>query len=493
MLTSAIDSSFAIGRLLRAAGRMARGARLGVLALGLVALAPLPHAGAQPVVITADAQPGANGPEIQEQINAAMEDAFENLPFDMESMGGGGSDGFLGAVTAAPIQAADIARYCKILAFSSDQITAANLIFKQRTENYGVKAKAMREEIRKMMKEVMSNIKEVTEGGGAAAIAMPSKEQIEKQEKIEEDLAKERESLQTGVMEDLKGLVTKEQEPKWPLVERARRIDQALRSEQQMMTPGYRVHIRQLFETFAEKRSKASSPLDAKVIAEVTTVIDDYEGGLDASASSILALDEKMRGDAKAMQGKMKENAGKPETMPDMKAMFKTMKEVAEAGGKVRNAHQRAANAIESALPEDARESWKDTFQRASFPTIYRTTHGERVAAAALALTDLTDEQRTTIAPLLEEHVRKLADLRPKAAASQAEQHEKMMKAMGDEGGPGAAMGLSMMDPESPRNVMKAADNALVKKIRAALTEEQRAKLPKRPQSANPFAEMMGG
>ncbi|MER2507374.1 MAG: hypothetical protein ABTQ27_01305, partial [Amaricoccus sp.] len=195
---------------------------------------PSPIAGTRPfasaactlalLASSARAQPGGpvdpNDPIAVEQHNAAMEDAFSDQAemFNPEGMLSG--EGMFGAFLGPSVTKADFARFIKILDLSKPQAEAAGAIYRQRIENYEVKGKPMKELITDIMKQAMQ--------------AMSRGEQFEPDNmegfaKAVLDIQKERTSMTTGVLEDLKGLLTKEQEPAWPKVELAERRNRLLR------------------------------------------------------------------------------------------------------------------------------------------------------------------------------------------------------------------------------------------------------------------------
>ena len=457
-----------------AAARPVRAIRLRALAGGLavtasvlVGTAGLARSSQAQVAVNVGGQPDMSDPATQAAMEAAMEDAFDNMPFDCGDLAGG-EGGLFGAATASPMTDQDVGKYSTLLNFTPEQRDAAKVIFKQRMENYQERAKAVREEMSKAMKEMMSAIRE----GGAPE---PNKGAQERMEKVGLELQAEQKKMEVGVLEDLKALLTPEQQDLWPKVERARRIDKALRSQTMMMSPGYRVDVRAEFEKFAAAR-KGEAALPTAATTAVSESLGNYELALDSDAGAVLALDEKMQ-----VMGRSKDGQ-----MPDMGAIFRAMGEAGEIAQRVRHAHERVSREIMLALPEGAQAAWNEAFGTASYPKIFRPTHGQRVLAAALKFEDLTDEQRTTLTALSEKHNASLAALRPKAVTELVEQQEKQNKALKEGGGPEAFAATMMPGQAGARQDMKSADTEALKAVRAALNEEQRKRLPKRPAAGVP-------
>lgn len=428
----------------------------------IVGAAGFVRSGRAQVAVNMGGQPDMSDPATQAAMEAAMEDAFDSMPFDFGDLPGG-EDGLFGAATASPMTDQDVGKYSTLLNFSPEQRDAAKVIFKQRMENYQERARAVREEMSKAMKEMMSAIRE----GGAPE---PNKGAQERMEKVGLELQAEQKTMEVGVLDDLKALLTPEQQGLWPKVERARRIDKALRSQTMMMSPGYRVDVRAEFDKFAGAR-KGDAALPTAATTAVSESLGNYEVALDSDAGAVLALDEKMQALGQRAQGEM----------PDMGAMFKLMGEAGEIAQRVRQAHERVSREIMLALPEGAQAAWTEAFGTASYPKIFRPTHGQRVLAAALKFEDLTEEQRTTLTALGEKHNASLAALRPKAVKEVIEQQEKQTKALKEGGGPEAFAATMAPGQGGARQEMKAAETEVLKAVRAALSEEQRKRLPKRP------------
>jgi len=427
--------------------------------------------------VTIQVSPAAAGldpdsPEMRELMDAAMEEAFEDMPFDMEDLGGEGG-GIFGAATAPPITEKEVLRYSEILKFGEDQRVAALMVLSDRMKNFKERAKLVQDELEKSMKEVLAIVRE---GGNTG---QPDKAQITKMEKVGADLEREQTLLETGVLDDLRALLTAEQQVLWPKVEQARRLDKALRSQFTMMYPGSRLNLRSEATRFVSSNKnalQASESLDASL----EETLSSYEASLDADAAGLIKLEEEMK-----VIGRGKEGA-----IPDMEAMFKLMGDAGEYAMRLRQAHGRGSNEVSALLPEELRRPWRDAYLAAAYPKIFRTTHGERTIEAALKLSDLTEEQRAALTQAGDDFAKTLADARPRVVTELGEQQEKAVKEMRAGGGPMAMAAMSTVQGES-RVKMKEADKAVLTKVRTTLTPEQRSKLPKRPRPNNPMLDMM--
>ena len=408
-----------------------------------------------------------------EELNATMEDAFEDSPFSMDPATMMSGEGMFGAFFGPSVTKADFARFLKILGLTKEQSEAATIIYRQRLENYEAKGKPMQEMITSIMKKAMESM---------AKHEQFEPENMDEITKAAHDIQKERATMTKGVLEDLKALLTTEQEPLWPKVEAAERRNRLMRFQPIQMVPGVQVDFHELLET-AFTKPGASRP-DAGVMASIESSLATYDLALDEQAHLAVPLDDTMRSE-------MLVDKPSPE---QMERQMKIMGEGMVIGEKVQNATQAACKAIAATLGGSSpatRDAFLESYNAAAFPNIYRQTHGEMVTDAALKLPDLTEDQRKGVTAIKDEIGAKYKDLRPKAVqeAIDMQKFQSAMMAAKDDEARQKVMekmqgSMSMMS----RYTMKAADKEAVKKIRALLTEAQREKLPKRPRPLNPFA-----
>lgn len=438
---------------------------VGAAALSLVLLAGA--ARAQPGVPPVD----PNDPIAVEQHNAAMEDAFADQAemFNTEGMLSG--EGMFGAFVGPSVTKADFARFIKILDLSKPQAEAAGAIYRQRIENYEVKGKPMKELITSIMKQAMQ--------------AMSRGEQFEP-ENMEEfakavlDIQKERTSMTTGVLEDLKGLLTKDQEPAWPKVELVERRNRLLRFQPVQMVQGIQVDFREILDATFSKPGVARP--DGAAQGALDQALAAYEAQMDEQAKIAIPLDDAFRSDMII-------------TKPSQEQMDRQMKLMTEGmaiGGKIQAATDTAAKALAAALAStpETRELFQHNYNAAAFPQVYRPTHGENVLAAALKLPDLTEDQRAKLDAIKAEVEPKFKDLRPKVVeetVGMTRFQTEYMAAKDDEARNKATERVQSLMMAHAKADFKQLDKDVVKRVRALVTDEQREKLPKRPRIATPF------
>lgn len=416
----------------------------------------------------------AADPIAVEQMNAQMEDAMEDMAFSMDPAGMTSGEGMFGAFFGPSVTKADFTSFLKLLAFDKEQSDAASMIYRQRFENYETKAKPMQEMITKIMKQAM-------QAGMRGEQFEP--ENMEEIVKTANEIQKERSTMTKGVLDDLRSLVNKDQESAWPKVELAERRNRLFRFQPLMMIPGARVDLRVVLDKMRDaiKASGGEQP-DANVQAAIDQAVSVCDSALDEQAKAAIPLDDTMRSSM---------IVAKP-TPEQMEQQMKIFREGSEIGSKVRASIETANKSIISALGGSpaAKEAFQDAFNAAAYPQIYRTLHAQNVLAAALKLSDVSEEQRAKLRTMQSEFEAKLKELRPKAVmqlTAQTAFSTEMMAAKDDEARTKAMEKFQEAMKDNSRQQIKDADKDIVKRVREMLTDEQRDKLPKRPKVSTPF------
>jgi hypothetical protein len=442
------------------------GGRRGWLAAAVAAICVAGAAWAQHLAPPTD----PNDPEAEARAEAMMEEMFDDLPMDIDPSGMTSGRGMFGALFGPSVTKADFQSYVKILGLGKDESAAAETVYAQRLANYEAKGKPLQELISEALKGLGDSIRRGQPGEQPANLA--------ELEKAAKEIQAERDAMAKGVMEDLKALASTEQLERWDKVERAARRNVLMRSQGLLMVPGALVDVPGALEAaLAKKGVEPPSETDRERIARA---LEAHETALDEQARAMQPVDELMR------------SAGfGGDTDPEkQKVMMKAMGDGWLIAEKVRLAHEAAVKTIGTTLTDATRAAFMDEYHSRAYPMIYRTFHGEKVMDAAAGLPDLSDEQRQTITAMRDEHAAKMREMRPKAAAQMVEQQKvqaQMMSAKDDEARMKAMEKMSEAYREDQRRAMKEADKEVVKKVRAMLSEAQRAKLPKRPKPNLPF------
>lgn len=504
-----------------------------VAGLCLTGLGLVPGVGAAPaqgqIVIQVDATGNAPGGVPLPGMPAEGGPAFDlgGMVMAEMSFGDGDEDGNpLDLATVPPVSSKQFENYMGTLEFTPEQAEAARTVFRQRMDNYRQKAQemqtAMLEGIQKAIRSAMENYEP---GEPLQIIAGGDGEMNDRAEALDS----ERRAQEQGVLDDLKSLATKEQLARWPAVEQQRRRDKAVGGEFAMLAPGIRANLRVLAEEHvrkfdpaaarrpgaADQQADSSSSSDrqsggsselaintggsAEVKAAATSArasnlsrglarvklpeaveqaLIEYEAAIDADAKALLALedrDDRADGEQAVAAGDGKEGAA----MSNFGRIGKMYKDVGVIAARIRGLNLRFAVIIGQQWPAEQQVEWDRSVRRAMYPGIYRSTHGERVAEAALTMNDLTDEQRAAVSEALESLNSKLPALRQRAVEEAIKQQEVMADGVGPDGINKQA--LAQLTGMTAQQDIARAEGVLVKRVRDVLNDEQKAKLPKRP------------
>ena len=409
-------------------------------------------------------------PAVVEQMNAAMEDAFEDMPFSLDTEGMTSGEGLFGAMFGPSVSQSDFDGFIKILGFTSDQAGAARSIYKQRMANYQNKAGPMQKMITDFMSKVMK---------AAGRGEQPDMDGEDKLMAAVKEVEVERVAMSTGVMEDLKALLSKEQEALWPTVEMSQRRNRLMRFQPLLMAPGARVDIHRIFDrTLAVPGIEKPTADGAERIAQALT---EYDTTVDAIAKQVIPLDDDMHGN----------HMGSKATPEEMQRQMRMLADGSAMADRVRAANETAIRTSAEVLAEPVRATLWENFNREAYPNVYRETHGQRVIDAALKFKDLTDDQREKLTTMKTNHAAKLDGLKPKVVDQMIAQNQtqsEWMAAKDEEAKTKAQEKMMKTITEGNAKAdMKAADGLAVKRVRELMNEEQRAKLPKRAKPKMPF------
>lgn len=449
--------------LVRPAGVVGRRVLAGLLAAGVLVVAGQARA----------AQPPAMGEEPTEQSeairDAVLDEMMEEMPFDMNVEGMTTGEGIFGALFGPPITQADFDGFVRLLNFQDEQKQAAAMIYAQRMANYQAKAGPLQ----KMLADLIGRQMQAMRDGNHEEV-QPTDTEIKQLSEVAKAADGERAALRTGVMDDLRSLLGPGQDEAWQRVEMADRRNRLLRAQAMLMTEGGRVDLRAVLA-----RSVDTKTLGAEVSERVERAMADWDQALDIHARSMAPIEEQIR--AVSFDERTPEQIQKQMSL---------MGEGAAVARKVIAATEASQRTIAAELPPEIAEKFTDGFLRAAHPRIYRTRHGERTVDAALALTDLTAEQRDRLTALRDAHQTLLKRLRPEGIKRQKAQEEFQAAIMAakDEAERAKVMesGSALWSQPDPMAELRSKDNELVKQVREVLTEEQRKRLPKRPVPAIP-------
>lgn len=363
----------------------------------------------------------------------------------------GNSGGFEGGITRKGVNA-----YTKLLSLDETQKEAALDLMKGN--------RAALKELQKEMEAKSNALQEkAREAGDMQAMMkdMPAiaKEAMDKARKIEK-----------SYFDDLKALLTPEQEAKFNLVEYHRRRETWLRIG---LRSGQGVD---LIETLEKNK------IDPKSNPELNEAVNTYMENVDKLLRPVEGMLEE------AMT-KMFDKMGKGDFMT-MADAFAPMDDQAK---KIRDLNRDTARRIMPLLKDKDRDVVDLDIKRRSFPRIYKESNPERAMTAALKLEDATADQKDAIKTLQESYKRDADVANDKWAAAQEDKEEKkggkvkmMMNMWQEQGGED--------DAAKAKKAREELDSKTIDKLKAILKEEQRSKLPaEKKDGFNPMEDLMPG
>jgi hypothetical protein len=269
-------------------------------------------------------------------------------------------------------------------------------------------------------------------------------------------------AARTRFFDDLRLVLSPEQDALWPAVERtSRRVESigsgALSAES--------IDLIQLVDDLG-------APDDVR--ATVTPVLEAYEGALDTALVERAAEREKLR-DKIAANG-----PGPGALLADPDAH----KSIREASLKVREVNVSYARQIANILPTEWRAKFDTEFQRRSFPQVYAHTYTQRVLDTAKEFEDLTPDQRAQIEALRERLDRELdaANARWAEAVRADEEDPSTEVLIAEQFGTPMEIRLGS-EPQALRDAKEARSQVVssyLDQVRSLLSPEQQARLPRR-------------
>ena len=362
----------------------------------------------------------------------------------------GGGPGGAGSATEPAVNRKSAAKYAAILGLSADQQIALDDMVQSYLNDH---ATALA-----LMNQRLDDARAEAEESGAFESFIKEMSASRKRFSESMDLAEER------LFDDLRLVLSPEQENQWPAMERTRRrienIDRGVLSSES-------VDLIQLVDDI-------DPPDSAR--AAVAPVLAAYETTLDAALVERIAQQE-------LMSKKMEESDGPTDWMR-YRDHYDSMR---KASLKVRDVNTSFARQIRDSLPTGLREQFEAEFQRRSFPQAYAGTYTERVVDTTLEFDDLTPDQRKQIEELRARLAREMEAANARWAEAQR----------ADEDAPNTetiiaeqfGMPMEIRLGEEPKELKDARAkrselaSAYLDQVRALLSPEQQARLPRREPS----------
>ncbi|HYF14547.1 MAG TPA: hypothetical protein VD971_05675 [Phycisphaerales bacterium] len=275
------------------------------------------------------------------------------------------------------------------------------------------------------------------------------------------------EKLEDGFYDDIKAILTPEQEERFIRVERHRRRENLLRFG---MYSGAGVDLIRV-------ASRSGVDLESGEFAQLA---EQYEVEMDRRLVTYEAQ-------AKAAA----EDAKDPAKMMDMAKQMEMLKKVSEPGKDLRDFNRDMARRMSELMAPEARAKFEAEVNKRSYPRVYREPHVVKQVNAALEFNDLEPSQREQVAALKEQYVREAAPLNAAWA-------DATRTAEDDAGGSIQLMiaGFSGQgqneDVKKAREARSELDKRTAKRLEEILSASQRERLPaKKPDGGNPWMDFM--
>lgn len=225
------------------------------------------------------------------------------------------------------------------------------------------------------VRHVVSVVMEEAEAMGDMTLLGPAHQKLA-------EWTKRSDELKRTFMDDLKALLTRDQEARWPIVERELRRMKLLRGGR---VPGEQVDLVELINEL---------PASVKESPEMVDLLERYSQEMDRAIVSRAAFFEKN-------DEKFKELV--TSDPPAAKALFERSTREREA---VVSVNDRYLREIANGLTTAEADALRDRYFNACYPLLAKGTRGERYIKAAGKLDTLSTEQRSTLGPVLAEYDR---------------------------------------------------------------------------------------
>ncbi|QQS08959.1 MAG: hypothetical protein IPK69_13440 [Phycisphaerales bacterium] len=352
--------------------------------------------------------------------------------------------------------------YAKILDLTDDQKTAARALL----EGQRAAAKDLAKEMQTKMESMMEEARESSDWTQFQKKSMA----------IQEEMEKKATSQEKAFYEDVKLLLTPEQEAQWPKIERHRRRETIMRFG---IVGGMSVDLYKVLD---------QAKIEPGSVEGLVEILDRYETDLDTRLKDFERI------------GKEAQKSAVGEGMMDFEAQRKAIKDVEAQGRMIRDINRDYTRRVLAVIPEDKKAEVELLINRRIHPRVYKETYAEKAMAAALSMKSLSDDQRSSLAAYQTTFMRDLANANDKWAKANDEKEEKaggkisaMMDGfMGGMDGMGGEKDTSVTDARKARKEIE--DRAL-DRLKSVLSEEQYTALPEKkadPRGQMGFIEDMG-
>jgi len=344
-----------------------------------------------------------------------------------------GGNGPFGGADGPQVNRAQLETYAELLDLDATQRDVATMML----EEYIASVQTQTDELREAGRQARQEFEETRDRSAFQDLR-------EVRERTSERLAE----LESRFMEDLKLLLTPEQESSWPRVEMAHRRATSL---PRGLMSGERVDLFEIVKGL---------DLQGEAANEAQAVLTDYALTLD---QALIARNEMYEQGLEMIQNR------------DFEALQSHFEDAREASIRVRDTHTSFARRLEAVIPQESLPMLESAIRQASFPTVYRSTQAERALEMAKGLESLSEDQRSRIEAIALATDRRMTEVNRKLA-DEIESNETSMTLRDMMGRGRGGRGVEDGTRELFREKRDIVDQTL-DQIRSVLTEEQAASL----------------
>lgn len=361
-----------------------------------------------------------------------------------------------GGASGPEITKRSVDRYATLLALDATQREAATALQQAYTEGA--------EKISQEMQESFKAVQDEAQDGDHSVV-------LDKMPEIMRKHGEKRALLQKAFLDDLKSLLTPKQEESWPKLERLRRREGHGNGMGVSMVSGSGIDLTELLPKL--KLPEAET-------AKLDDTLEQYQQDLDKAITER----EKARAERDGHE------PGNFRVEFDMEKMKARNTEEREGAIKIRDLNRQYARRIGALLTDESRAKLDEEFKKRSFRQIFKEPYPAKLLGSALKFDDLDANQKKALLAEQEAYQREVASL-----------NDKWMHALDKAETEGKAGGMFMLpgtgseseELAAARKARRDLDDSTSKRIKTALNEKQREKLPKKSNNSNTVEVAHGG
>ena len=361
------------------------------------------------------------------------------------------------------VRRSEIRTFAAILKLDEEQTKAAEGLY----DGYSHASRGLSSELESKMRAAQEKVQDT---GDFRSIGV-------EMARVGKDFNEKSRTLEKGLMDDLRALLTPDQDAQWVRVERARRRSAGMRMG---IVAGHNVDLLDIVSDIGADRDP--SP-------DLTDTLGRYEMEIDRGVQAFKKIEE----DQEQQADNLDEMFDPAKMQEMMQKGLATLKEASQIAKGMRDVNRQYARLIVPLLPEQHRARFDEEFKRRSFPRVYRAPYVVKALDSAAKFDDLTPDQRTALNEIREGYSRDAAGANNRWAEAIDARDEKtggpLLAMMSGVMGGGAAAGTDVSEASTARREL---DDRYKDRLRTALTQEQRDRLPEEVRDQREDFDFMG-